>query len=123
VRTQLELRAVGLSEAASRAFPSPMTLQDLRRATINNPTVLMHFEDILKRLSRDDELRRPVARWVREQRAAKDPQRREHEARIAALERELQETRSRLEALQESRSWKITKPVRAASDRLRRLGG
>src|SRR5690606_17026131 len=107
VRTQLELRAVGLADAAGRAFPSPMTLQDLRRATINNPTVLMHFEDILERLSPDDELRRPVARWVRKQRAADDPQRTEHRARTAALERELQETRGRLEALQGSRSWKL----------------
>jgi hypothetical protein len=123
VRTQLELRAVGLGEAAAEAFPSPMTLQDLRAATINNPTVLMHFEDILKRLDPDDELRPPVARWVRKQRAAREPERREHSARVAALEAELRATRERLEALEDSRSWRVTRPLRATTDRLRALRG
>ena len=123
VRTQLELRAVGLGEAAGRAFPSPMTVQDVLGATINNPTVLMHFEDILERLSPDDELRRPVQRWVKEQRSAKKPQRRGQDARVTALEEELRETRERLQALEESQSWEVTRPLRAASDRLRALRG
>jgi hypothetical protein len=123
VRTQLELRAVGLGEAAGRAFPSPMTVQDVRAATINNPTVLMHFEDILERLDPDDELRPPVATWVQEQRSARKPPRPDHDAQLAALRQELRETRERLEALQESRSWKVTRPVRAATDQLRRLRG
>jgi hypothetical protein len=123
VRTQLELRAVGLGMAAGKAFPSPMTVRDVRGATINNPTVLMHFEDILERLSPDDELRRPVARWVKEQRSARKPQRRELDARLATLEDELRDTRRRLEALQGSRSWKVTKPLRATTDRLRGLRG
>ncbi len=86
VRTQLELRAVGLSAQASGAFPSPMTVADLRNATVGNPTVLMHFEDILERLDTDDELRRPVARWVREHRPAKNPRLQELEARVATLQ-------------------------------------
>jgi hypothetical protein len=119
VRTQLELRAVGLAEAAENVFPSPLAVDDIRNATINNPTVLMHFEDILERLDPDDELRRPVEEWVKAQRLARNPRVRELTSRVAGLERQLRESRAELRDLRASRSWRVTRPLRAATGRLR----
>lgn len=116
VRTQLELRATGLP---ADAFPSPMVADDVRRATINNPTVLMHFEDILDRLSPDDELYDVVREWVESQRLARAPRVRELTERVEELEEQLRSAREELDGLRGSRSWRITRPVRATAALLR----
>ncbi len=113
VRTQLELRAVG--QPTDQAFPSPLTVDDVRNATINNPTVLMHFEDILERLDPDDELPPVVEDWVADQRLARTPRVRELTGRVQELERQLREARQALDELKSSRSWKVTRPLRAVS--------
>lgn len=117
VRTQLELRVLGLS--AEKAFPSPMTVEDLAHPKANNPTVLMHFEDILARMARDDELRGPVTAWVEALRKPKNPHVRRLEERVHRLEGELREAREEVAAMHESHSWKVTAPLRATTDRLR----
>ena len=114
---------MGLADAAAAAFPSPLRPSDVRGATVGNPTVLMHFEDILERLPTDDPFHRPVARWVEEQRLARQPRVRELGARVEELEGRLQETEAALAALHASRSWRVTRPLRAATDGLRRLRG
>lgn len=91
VRTQLELRVLGLSQAA---FPSPMTVDDLRNATINNPTVLMHFEDILEWMDPADELHEPVRAWVREHQHPDRKRLRRLRRRVAELEAELESLRA-----------------------------
>jgi hypothetical protein len=124
VRTQLEMRVAGLAAESAKAFPSPMTKADLRRAqTGGNPAVLIYFQDILDRMDVNDPFRRPVERWVHQQRLAKNTRLRELEERADGLERRLRESEAALDALRGSRSWKVTRPLRATTDRLRALRG
>jgi hypothetical protein len=92
--------------------------------------VLLYFEDILDHLDVGDPFRRPVEKWVAEQRRAMDPRLRELEKRAARLRRRaarlgrrLGESEATVEALRSSRSWRVTGPLRATSDRLRSLRG
>ena len=117
VRTQLELRVLGLR--ADRAFPSPVTAQNLWAAKATNTTVLLHFEDVLARMHEDDELRRPLSQWVRRETLAQARRQQSPLARVANLERRLATTHAELAALQASRWWRMTTPLRAANDRLR----
>jgi hypothetical protein len=119
VRTQLELRVLGLPTTA--ASPSPMTPDDLEAATVTNATVLMHFEDILARMRTDDEVRPQLQRWVDRERLEHARRRGLPLARVADLERELAAARHDLAALKASRSWRLTQPLRAATDRMRPL--
>jgi hypothetical protein len=68
IRTQLELRALGLEDAAAPAFPTTFDVEDLRSAKAGNPTVLSHFEEIVERLDPEDPIRPEVERWLRRRR-------------------------------------------------------
>lgn len=115
VRTQLELRAVGLGEATREIFPSPLTVVDIENATINNTTVLMHFEDVLERLDPQDPFHGPVRAWVQRQQLERSPRVRRLEEENDRLRTQVDQHRTEVDALLGSRSWKVTRPLRAAS--------
>jgi len=117
VRTQLELRANALS--ADGLFPSAMTVDDLRAATVTNPTVLLHYEDVLARLDGDDPWRPEVAAWVTRERLEDARRRNLPAARLPGLEAQLAAARADLAAMQASRSWRLTRPLRLGADRIR----
>jgi hypothetical protein len=131
VRTQLEMRAVGI--ATDAVFPTPMQLADLERARAHRPSVLMHFEDVLRRLPADDPAVPALRQWLRDRRLehareAKLPLARvdELEGRLAQARAELGELGRRvteaqqqaaaaeaeLAAVHASRSWRWTAPLR-----------
>lgn len=93
VRTQLELRACALPAGS---FPSPMTVEDLRTATINNPTVLQHFEDILERMDPEDALRGEVEAWVAAHRPRPEQRAQRLRRRVGRLERRLERREAEL---------------------------
>ena len=122
VRTQLELRATGLS--AAEAFPTPMTADDLRSAEVHRPSVLQHYDNVLARLTPSEEYHEVLSTWLQRQRSSTVPPRvRQLSARVSELERELVRAREEIAALQASRSWRVTSPLRRTSDRLRRRAG
>jgi len=116
VRTQLELRANGLP--ADGLFPSAMTVDDLRAATVHNPTVLMHYEDVLATLEGHDPWRPEVAAWIKRERLADARRRNLPAARLPGLEAQLEAARAEVTALQASRSWRYTEPLRRGADLL-----
>jgi hypothetical protein len=118
VLTQLEWRAVGIP--TTEAFPSPMTLADLATVTIDRPHVAPHFQDVLERLPEDDEFRAPLRAMVDAWRLSRTPRVRQLTDRVADLEQQLASSREELRAMEESRSWRVTRPLRAATDRVRR---
>jgi hypothetical protein len=126
VRTQLELRAVDADrEVIKQAFPHPMTPEDLQNASVTNATVLEHFIDILDRLDgqdTDDGYATLVRRWVRRERLAEARRRNLPAARVAKLEQEAEELREQLRLMEDSRSWRMTAPLRAATEALREVG-
>jgi hypothetical protein len=92
--------------------------------------VFLYFQGVLDHKDVRDPFRRPVERWVEEQRRAMNPHLAELEKRAgrlqeraARLEQRLGESEATVEALRSSRSWRVTGPLRAASDRLRSLRG
>jgi hypothetical protein len=97
VRTQLEMRAVGVDPGA--AFPTRMTLEDLERAEPHRPAVLLHYDDVLGRLPDDDPIVPVLRAWLHTRRleyarASGGPL-----ARVDTLEREGQALRARVDAL------------------------
>lgn len=118
VRTQLELRANRLP--TDRIFPAAMTADDLWAATVTNPTVLLHYEDVLGSLDADDPWRREVAAWVKRERMADARRRHLPAARIPELETRLAAAEAELAAMQQSRSWRLTGPLRRSADRFRK---
>jgi hypothetical protein len=113
LRTQLAMRAVGLPTEPS--FPSPCQVDDVSGATVTRASILMHYDRILGRLSPDDEMYAPVAAWLERERLARAPRIRELTERVDDLERQLAGSRAELEGLLGSRSWQITRPVRATT--------
>jgi hypothetical protein len=131
VRTQLEMRAVGVDPGA--AFPTRMSVEDLERAEPHRPAVLMHYDDVLRRLPADDPYVPLLRTWVRDWRLAQareaglplarvDALQRERttlQARVDVLEQQLAEQQERTAAAevelatrQGSRSWRWTAPLR-----------
>lgn len=104
IRTQLELRAAGIS--TETAFPSPMTLEEVRTLVLKRKRPLMHYESILALMSPEDEYRPVLERWVRRQKHRPKPQ-------VRALRRRVTELEGELEAMRSSRSWRVTEPLRA----------
>ncbi len=96
VRTQLEMRAVGMSQAVDAAFPSKFELDDLRTARANNATVVMHFEDILERLDPEDPARPEVEKWLRDKRPITPKEGRRLRRRLRATRRELEAAKAQL---------------------------
>jgi hypothetical protein len=110
-----------------------MQLADLERARAHRPSVLMHFEDVLRRLPADDPAVPALRQWLRDRRLehareAKLPLARvdELEGRLAQARAELGELGRRvteaqqqaaaaeaeLAAVHASRSWRWTAPLR-----------
>jgi hypothetical protein len=131
VRTQLEMRAVGI--ASDAMFPTPMQADDLMRARAHRPAVLMHFEDVLRRLPDDDPVKPTLRHWLRDRRLehareAKLPLARVDELegrlarartelgemgrRVSEAERQAAEAHAELAAVHASRSWRWTSPLR-----------
>jgi hypothetical protein len=100
------------------AFPSPMTREDLATVTIDRPHVAPHFQDVLERLPEDDEFRAPLRAMVDAWRLSRTPRVRQLTDRVADLEQQLATSRDEPRAMEESRSWRVTRPLRAATDRL-----
>jgi hypothetical protein len=126
VRTQLEMRASGIP--TDRVFPSPFTLDDIRSMRVRRWPLLAYFDNILERLSPDDEAYPVLRRWLREQKQQRTPQVRRLRERVARLEQELVATRAEADAardevaaLRGSTSWLLTTPLRRAADAARRV--
>jgi hypothetical protein len=131
VRTQLEMRAVGVDPTV--AFPTQMTVEDLERAEPHRPAVLMHYEDVVQRLPADDPYAPLVSAWVRDRRleqarAAGLPLARvdalertcttlqarldEREQQLAAQQQRAEAAEQELARVHRSRSWRWTAPLR-----------
>lgn len=126
VRTQLEMRATGIP--TDHVFPSPFTLDDIRSMRVRRWPLLVYFDNILERLSPDDEAYPVLRRWLREQKQQRTPQVRRLRDRVARLEQELVATRAEADAardevaaLRGSTSWRLTTPLRRAADAARRV--
>ncbi|WP_148573327.1 hypothetical protein [Nocardioides caldifontis] len=118
VLTQLEWRAVGLPTA--EAFPEPMRMEDLVEVVLPRPHVVPHFQDVLDRLPDDDEYKEPLRRRLEAHRVSKSPRLRRLVDRVAELEQEVASSREEVRAMEQSRSWRVTRPLRAASDKVAR---
>lgn len=118
VRTQLEMRAVGLP--TERQFPAAMTESDLDAAHASTPTVIRHFEDILASLSEFDTFHQLVRRWVERERLAHARVAGRPLARVAQLEEKLAAAEAELAGVHASRPWSFTRPLRATTDLGRR---
>jgi hypothetical protein len=121
VRTQLELRSVGVHAPA--AFDEPAAIDRLDAIEAKRPGVLQHFDDIVAALPEDDPWRAAVRAWLRRQRRALGLRERADVDRLVLLETELAAQRTRLAEMQQSTSWRITAPVRAVGDVARRVNG
>ena len=126
VRTQLEMRAVGLPTDAP--FPSPLRLDDIRSMEVRRWTAMTFYEAIIARLSPEDPAYETLQRWMRKQRLSRNPEVRRLRARVRRLEEELVATQAvaeaagdRLASLHASTSWRVSQPLRAVGDRVRRL--
>ena len=104
VRTQLELRAVGLEEAAAPAFPVPFDLDDLRHVDPRNVMVVKLFEDIYERLAPEDPIRGEVERWLRRHRPVTPAQGRRLRKRLRRSRREVRALKAEVDLLSSSGS-------------------
>jgi hypothetical protein len=126
VRTQLEMRVVGLP--TTEVFPSPFTLDDIQAMDVRRWPVLSYFDAILDRLDPEDEAYDTLRRWLRGQRDKWNPETRRLRGRIRHVGRELASARSEADALREelaalraSTSWQLTRPLRTAGGALREI--
>jgi len=97
VRTQLEMRAVGMGAAVDSAFPDQFDVDDLRNAKAGNATVVIHFEDILERMDPDDPLSAEVKLWLHGKRPVTPKEGRQLRRRLNETRRELDEARAELD--------------------------
>jgi hypothetical protein len=103
VRTQLELRALGLQNAAARAFPNTFELSDLHAAKARTPLVVSLFENIFERLAPDDPVRPEVEKWLRRHRLLTPAQGRRLRKRLRKRRRELRALKAEADTLRGSR--------------------
>jgi hypothetical protein len=118
VRTQLEMRAVGIDPQPH--VREPMREQDVRELRLERSNLLVHVEAVAEHLPADDPFRSALAALLRRERRAwalraSDPFAQEAER----LRTELAAARAELDAVVSSRSWRATEPVRQIRSRLR----
>jgi hypothetical protein len=119
VRTQLELRVVGVHRPA--AFAAPLTLERVLATHAKRLPVLHHLEVIASATPDDDPWKPELERWVERERLELDRSaggplteladlRRE----VAALHTQLGAAQQEIDAVHRSHSWQVTRPLRAA---------